>query len=111
MAGPIATTQSRFDTAVGRWYPLGAGAARQIDMAPGDLSRYGGVGTFGLRGPGLDLVDLDLLAVDQPYPFQSGRVYNITWKAVGSFATAEERPGRTVTSSTRKSRTRFGPLL
>jgi hypothetical protein len=77
VAGPIVTTQTRFDTAVGRWYPLGAGAARQLDFAPGDLPRYGGVGTFGLRGPGLDLVDLDLQAADQPYDFQGGRVYNL----------------------------------
>lgn len=33
IAGPILTTQSRFDTAVGRWYPLGAGAARQPEVA------------------------------------------------------------------------------
>ena len=78
VAGPIVTTQSRFDTAVGRWYPLGAGVARQISFAPdGELPQYGGVGTFGLRGPGLDLVDLDMQAADQPYGFEAGRVYNL----------------------------------
>jgi hypothetical protein len=77
VAGPIVTTQSRYDTAVGRWYPLGAGAARQVDLAVSDLPRYGGVGTFGLRGPRLDLVDLDIEASDQGYPFQAGRVYNL----------------------------------
>jgi hypothetical protein len=77
MAGPIVTTQSRFDRAVGRWYPLAAGAARQIDFAPGDLPRYGGVGTFGLQGPGLDIVALAMQGVDRPYDFRAGRVYNL----------------------------------
>ena len=52
VAGPIITSQSTFDTAVGRFYPLGAGAARQVDFAPGQLPKYGAVGAFGLRGPG-----------------------------------------------------------
>jgi hypothetical protein len=77
VVGPIVTTQSRFDLAVGRWYPLGAGAARQIEFAPDELPRYGGVGTFGLRGPGLDLVDGDMQSMDQPYDFQAGRIYNL----------------------------------
>jgi hypothetical protein len=77
VAGPVVTTQSRFDRAVGRWYPLGAGAARQIDFAPGELPRYGGVGTFGLQGLGLDLVGLEMQGVDRPYDFQDGRVYNL----------------------------------
>lgn len=77
VAGPILTTRSSFDTAVGRWYPLGAGVARQIDFAPGELPRYGGVGTFGLQGPGLNLVDLGLQAADQPYDFGGGRVFNL----------------------------------
>jgi hypothetical protein len=77
VAGPVVTTRSSFDSAVGRWYPLGAGVARQIDFAPGELPRYGGVGTFGLQGPGLDLVDLDLEGADQPYNFQGGRVFNL----------------------------------
>jgi hypothetical protein len=77
VAGPVVTTQSRFDRAVGRWYPLGAGAARQIDFGPGELPRYGGVGTFGLQGPGLDLVGLDMQGADRPYDFQAGRVYNL----------------------------------
>jgi hypothetical protein len=82
VAGPILATQSRFDTAVGRWYPLGAGSARQIDFAPGELPHYGGVGTFGLRGPGLELMDLDLQAADKPYSLEAGRIYNLESSAV-----------------------------
>ncbi len=77
VAGPVITTQSRFDTAVGRWYPLAAGAARQVEFALDRLPTYGGVGAFGLRGPGLDLVDLDMQAADQAYDFGGGRIYNL----------------------------------
>ncbi len=33
--GPILTSRSSHDRAVGTWYPLAAGAARQVDFAPG----------------------------------------------------------------------------
>jgi hypothetical protein len=82
VAGPVVTTRSSFDTAVGRWYPLGAGVARQTDFAPGELPRYGGVCTFGLQGPGLDLVDLGLQGADQPYDFGSGQIFNLECSGV-----------------------------
>ena len=50
VSGPIVTTRSRFDTAVGQLYPIAAGIARQVDFAPGEFPTYGGVGTFGARG-------------------------------------------------------------
>jgi hypothetical protein len=75
--GPTVTTRSRFDTAVGRWYPLAAGIAGQVDFAPQELPRYGGVGTFGLRGPGLEINDLELKAADQPYDLRGARVFNL----------------------------------
>ncbi|MGZ9158439.1 MAG: hypothetical protein ACXW36_06190 [Nitrospira sp.] len=34
VGGPIVTTQSEFDFAVGRFYPLGADVARQVSYAP-----------------------------------------------------------------------------
>ena len=77
VAGSVITTQSEFDTAVGRLYPLGAGMARQVSFAPGELPRYGAVGTFGLRGPGFDLVDLEMLPADGDYSFAPGKVYNL----------------------------------
>jgi hypothetical protein len=77
VAGPIVTTQSRYDTAVGRFYALGALLAGQVDFAPGQLPEYGGLGTWGIRGPGIDIIDMELLAADRDYPFVSGKVYNL----------------------------------
>ena len=77
VVGPIITSQSSYDIAVGRFYPLGAGVARQVDFAPGELPRYGAVGAFGLRGPGLAIEDRRLLPADQPYDFAPGRIYNL----------------------------------
>jgi hypothetical protein len=75
--GPIITTQSEFDTAVGRFYPLGAGVRRQVTFAPGELPRYGGLGTFGIRGLDEAVVDLDMLSVHAPYAFAPGKIYNL----------------------------------
>ena len=75
--GPIITTQSEFDTAVGRFYPLGAGVRRQVTFAPGELPTYGGLGTFGVRGLDAAVVDLDMLAVNASYAFVPGTIYNL----------------------------------
>jgi len=77
IAGPIITTQSEFDTAVGRFYPLGAGIRQQVAFVPGELPTYGGLGTFGARGPGLEIVDLKMLPADGSYPFEPGVIYNL----------------------------------
>jgi hypothetical protein len=52
--GPIVVTLSEHDTAVGKYYPLAAGLGRQVSYAPVELPKYGGLGTFGVRGPGID---------------------------------------------------------
>ncbi|KQY44428.1 hypothetical protein [Cellulomonas sp. Root137] len=75
--GPVLVTTSVHDRAVGMFYPLGAGARRQVDYAPGILPTYGAIGTFGVRGPGLAVVDDDLHAVDEPYDLRAGHVYNL----------------------------------
>jgi hypothetical protein len=78
VAGAILTTQSKRDTAVGRFYPIAAGVARQVNFAPGDkLPKYGGIGAFGLQGPGLTLHDLPIGDIAQSYGFQRGHVYNL----------------------------------
>ena len=77
VAGPIVTTRSEFDTAVGRLYPVAAGVADQVTFAPGELPTYGGVGAFGARGPGLDIVDSKMLAATAAYDFGAGRIHNL----------------------------------
>ncbi|MEH2207219.1 MAG: hypothetical protein V7K53_24640 [Nostoc sp.] len=77
--GPIITTYSEHDTAVGKWYPRAAGVARQIDYAP-DLPKYGGIGSWGIRGDDLNSVNKDmrsLEAKEPKYKFELGRIYNL----------------------------------
>jgi hypothetical protein len=75
--GPVVTTQSRYDTAVGTWYPRGAAVARQVSFAVDQLPKYGGVGSYGVQGPGLSLADDSMLVADGIYVFEAGRVYNL----------------------------------
>jgi hypothetical protein len=77
--GPFLTTQSRFDRAVGFWYPKAAGVAGQVAYTTdlGELPKYGGVGTFGLQGPSVPVESMNMLPADGTYAFQPGKIYNI----------------------------------
>ena len=75
--GPVVTTQSEYDLAVGRWYPLAAGVAGQVAFGPGGLPRYGAVGAFGLRGLDAIVRDAEIGPVDAVYNFEPGRIYNL----------------------------------
>jgi hypothetical protein len=75
--GPIVTTQSKHDTAVGKLYPIAAGIARQVDFAPGDLPEYGGLGSFGARGLNSQHEDVKMLDVDGEYNFKLQTIYNV----------------------------------
>ena len=77
VSGPILTSISAKDTAVGRYYPIAAGARGDVQFAPGTLPKFGGIGSFGARGPGLNIVDLDLQPANYAYQFQPGHIYNI----------------------------------
>ena len=77
VTGPIVTTQSEHDGAVGRVYPLAAGIKRQIDYAPGELPKYGAIGAFGTHGPGIDAQFLAMLPADEDYHFSNGNIYNL----------------------------------
>lgn len=80
--GPIATTQSQFDRAVGMAYPLAAGLASQESFAMPELPVYGGVGTFGIQG--LDAIATARMigGVAENYGFQGGRIYNLNADSV-----------------------------
>ena len=77
VTGPILTTQSEYDTAVGTMYPLGAGVRQQVVYDPSELPKYGGLGTFGACGPGLDIVSMNMLPKEIPYHFEPGKLYNL----------------------------------
>jgi hypothetical protein len=75
--GPILTTRSNKDFAVGRFYPLGAGLKKQVVLADAKYPKYGGIGTFGVQGVKALTNDLPMQSVTSPYAFRGGRVYNL----------------------------------
>lgn len=83
VAGPIITTQSRYDTAVGKAYliagKIGLQMGQDIDFSPNSVSypSVGGIGTYGIQGDGLDITNQDMLAVEKSYNFQPGKIYNL----------------------------------
>jgi hypothetical protein len=77
VSGALVTTQSEHDTAVCRLYPAASFAGRDVVFAPGELPKYGALGAFGAQGNGVDAVALEMLASDQPYEFERGKVYNL----------------------------------
>jgi hypothetical protein len=84
VVGPVVTTRSRHDRAVGWWYPLGARVAGQVAFALGNgfgpevkWPTFGAIGAFGLRGPGFDVSDGAMLPADMAYEFRFGHVYNL----------------------------------
>jgi hypothetical protein len=83
--GPFVTTKSAHDSAVGTWYPLGAGLDGDAVLFAEELPKYGGLGTFGIRGRTLP-ADYDpdgpLLDENDPYDFSAGQVYNLNATAV-----------------------------
>lgn len=78
--GPLVTTRSLHDTAVGKFYPMGAGIAGHKTLA--ELPKYGGVGTFGLQGLGDMAHDRQIGSHNERYDFVEGRVYNLDAKDV-----------------------------
>lgn len=76
--GPIITTISEHDTAVGNLYPLAAGVARQVSFKPQEKPpKYGALGRFGIHGEDLPLEILEMLPIDQNYAFSSQKIYNL----------------------------------
>lgn len=75
VSGPIITTKSRHDTAVGVLYPTAVGLVREADFAD-KLPKYGGIGSFGIQGAPI-AVERDMLDKDGDYSFASGKIYNL----------------------------------
>ena len=81
VSGPIVTTRSKHDLAVGKLYPWAAGVANQISFDLADeidlteLPKFGGIGAFGIRG--VDIKDDAMKAVGFDYDFTAKTIYNL----------------------------------
>jgi len=73
--GPIVTTRSKFDTAVGRFYPLGARAKGQL-ILDDEFPEYGGIGAFGIQGV-KGVTDLEMKPITFDYAFAGKKIYNL----------------------------------
>lgn len=80
--GPLVTTQSRFDYAVGKLYPWAAGVANQFaydviaGVQPKDMPLFGAIGAFGFQGVP-DAFAVTMLAADGSYAFTAKGIYNM----------------------------------
>lgn len=74
--GPIVTTQSEFDRAVGFFYKLGAGIAGQVSFAT-KFPEIGALGAFGIQGLDQITDGLTMKKVNEAYNFKPGRIYNL----------------------------------
>jgi pimeloyl-ACP methyl ester carboxylesterase len=80
--GPTIVTTSTHDRAVRVFYPLGAGARGDVAFDDTGLPVYGGIGTFGVRGSGIEIEDEQLNRVDEDFELRPGVVYNLDANAV-----------------------------
>ena len=74
--GPIVTTQSEHDSAVGLFYPLGAGIKRQVDFAL-RLPTFGAIGSYGIQGMDDRIEGVTMGGAGHQYNFQPGKIYNL----------------------------------
>ncbi len=77
VTGSVLVTTSLHDRAVRAFYPIGAGLRNQVDFGPGQLPTFGGIGVWGVRGPGVAVAD-DVLPVEgKPLELRPGVVLNL----------------------------------
>lgn len=79
VSGPIVTTQSRRDSAVGLAYPAAVGLVNEFDFGAA-LPKFGGVGTWGIQGTPI-ATGATMLGESATYAFVPGRVYNLDGSA------------------------------
>ncbi|MDQ1473573.1 MAG: hypothetical protein QOJ99_5053 [Bryobacterales bacterium] len=83
VGGPLVTTQSRHDLAVGVAYPAAVGLVNEVAFGAGGaavLPTFGGVGTWGIQGTKIAEAR-PMLASDGHYDFRRGGVYNLDGSA------------------------------
>ena len=76
--GPLVTTRSKWDRAVGSFYPL-ASLTKDGSASFGlpGFPEYGGIGAFGLQGLSNAQEDLAMRPTTEAYNFAAGKVYNL----------------------------------
>jgi hypothetical protein len=78
VAGPIVTTQSQYDAAVGQLYPWAAGVRQQVAYDPQvQYPRYAALGSFGIRGMTGGVDDRQMMPHTVEYGFRPGQIYNL----------------------------------
>jgi hypothetical protein len=76
--GPLVAVHSRFDRAVGTFYPLASMAARDDSAAVGDAnSRWGGIGANGAQGAHAQQDGVRPAGAGNRYPFAAQQVLNV----------------------------------
>jgi hypothetical protein len=88
VTGPLVTTRSRFDNAVGRFYPLASRLRGSASFAA-DLPEFGVVGAYGLQGVG-DQIQKDSCMLPAMAPTASSRPRSTTWKRPSTSAMVTE---------------------
>lgn len=86
VTGPTIVTTSVHDRAVRLFYPIGAGARGDVAFDLGKLPVYGAIGTFGVRGPGIEIRDEQLERIGEDYRLLPGVVYNLNASSVISIS-------------------------
>jgi hypothetical protein len=76
IAGPIVTTRSVHDKAVGLAYPAAVALVGQAAFDPNSLPLFGGIGSFGLQGTSV-AADQAMLPATGVYSFQPGKICNL----------------------------------
>jgi len=75
VSGPILTTQSVNDKAIGIAFPAAVGLIGEVDFAA-KLPKFGGIGAWGIQGtPNVE--PKDMLDERGEYHFEPGRIYNL----------------------------------
>jgi hypothetical protein len=74
VSGPLVTTQSTHDSAVGAAYPAAVGLVNEFDFGT-ELPKYGGVGTWGIQGTAI--AEKRSMLDGGDYGFAPGHIYNI----------------------------------
>jgi hypothetical protein len=78
VVGPIVTTQSQYDAAVGQLYPWAAGVRLQVAFDPQvQYPKYAALGAFGIRGLTDGVDDRQMMPHTVEYGFLPGKIYNL----------------------------------